>query len=244
MRGRLVLLLLLTLATAGCLGGPGHVGPVSGGISEDYNIKWVEGLNNTLSIYVPESGPVEVVHQVNNITEYELELNQGELSRRGAVEVRNITNLVLVPANDSTPEYTSNLKQEEFRIEINGSFTGIIAYEAHMAQHSESWLPTKRFHWAANQHLDQVRVILPKGYHANDVLLGRPSPSTENTSTLSDGREVLIWEDIDEGSFIHVKYYPAWAPRALRYFFAGVAAALIFAGIYHKYIIKQIREEK
>lgn len=244
MRKPVIILLLLALLTTGCLGGgPRQVGPVPEGSVEDYELEWEE-VNESISIYLAPSGPVNVVHQVSNITEYRLDLNQGELSKKGAVDIASISSLVLITSNDSTPAHHSELRQNEFKVKMEEPFTGIIAYQARMALTSERWLPTKHFQWATNHPTEQVKVVLPPNYYADDLLLGAPYPPVTNTSSLSDGRTVLIWNDVPKGAFLQVTYYPGWIPTVMRYLFLGTAAALILAALYRNLVLRELQKEK
>ncbi|TFG89620.1 MAG: hypothetical protein E4H16_03340 [Candidatus Atribacteria bacterium] len=97
--------------------------------------------------------------------------------------------------------------QKQTYLEFNETITGFVAYTMSMPKGQDfAHHPTPA---------SIVRLVLPPGYTTGNPFIGTARPKPDKVYSDDEGREKLIWYDLDSRDTIIVKYYSKSAPRML-----------------------------
>jgi hypothetical protein len=241
-RRRLVLVLVIVAATAGCVGpfGDGEIpddrlrAPADYDWDVDANATYTITTNGTYrAVYrlPPSASSGDSADGDANADNRTLELHRRDglgqrrpLPNVSAVQYRYPNGTVLtgspLEARDGQQSTTLTMPAGE----------GMVAYTADS--------PPKRFEtvvFAEGSH----EVILPPERRVGNPIFGHVSPPTDYPQNWTDdGRRVLRWDDVERDR-ISVRYY---RPRDLTLFTGLVGLVLVVAAVGAAYVYRQIRQ--
>ncbi len=118
-------------------------------------------------------------------------------------------------------------------LNFSANFSGFVAFTMPGGQ-DFSYIPIDN---------STIRVILPKNFTSGTIFLGYVQPKPDNITKDLSGREVLVWNKM-QNKKIRVRYHQNDTPVMLRYLFVSLLiAALIVWGYYH-YSISALKKKR
>ena len=219
-------ILLFILLAAGCLG---PVAEYDKGNLEDYEFE--QFRQNTVTFYLNDQPTYHTVNWLEGTSTLVLPIPETMMENK----FEFVNDIVVADPDGEEWDYTTNLDENQLEINFEGLEKGFIGYK------ENSFTDKRTFMHDFPEYADYVRVVLPKGYHYQDLLFGKvdPAPSEEFIDT--NGRRHLVWDA--QTSFIMVKYYPLNNPTI--FYFMLLILALIGAVLAVKnYSMNPLRKEK
>ncbi|MDY6780696.1 MAG: DUF5803 family protein [Halobacteria archaeon] len=87
-----------------------------------------------------------------------------------------------------------------------------------------------------------VRVRLPQGTDARNIVLGDISPS--GYEVVSESPLVLRWDEVEQRTQVKIRYYSKGDPMLLVYLLAVLLIAAVIVLLYYRRVFSNLREEK
>jgi len=186
------------------------------------------GLANTIIFYLNLSS-VQVIYNVIDRTSVDYRIEDSIQTFRYPVAVdysgKNVSMNVSI----------ISIKARNYaHFNFSSNFSGFVAFTLPGGQ-DFTFIPVDN---------STIRVVLPENFTSGTIFLGYVQPKPDNITKDSSGREVLVWNKV-QNKKIRVRYHQNDTPVMLMYLFGSLlVCALIVWGYYHYsiYTLKKKRE--